>query len=611
MLSPSLLRLLGARWLCRGFVWSLERRWGARRRQPWLSFPMLPSPYGVLGVVVATSGCSILVVYLPTDVMTAVHVATLEEVSPGLEGRDKTWFSSGSSMAAVGMSACKSQWLESWRCGQCVLLLAAGGGGLVALAVTEFSHVVSNGFRYVGSLRVSRADTDCCFCRPFLGAVRGGTEGYSSPTSWSVRGLVWFCLWALDLVESSLLPLLLEFLLLCLVASFPTGSGCELQESVADVAGCAFYERGCCFPHAAVGFILVLRIQRCSQSSSLLVLVEVRFPQNCVVLVSGCCCAALWVEDCSGLVSASCCTTSGLRYAIVVLAGAFWWVSQNDALVVLVEFYLLRSGRLLALLVEVVFLFVFEFLDCGGGASCVSVVGWFASLLAPYVLSHMVVWVACPVFSCVALSAYMVGAVPCVCVLLRADVVVVFLKLLGFGAGVAYSTLLGLRFLACGFWQALSFLPLGHFVLACALWLYHYPCGVAALPCLGSPIGVFLWLHSRRVSLSDHEDDLENATKEGNAIGKTRPIWATRLQPHRDGDLRRDLSFQVLSRRIVRSHPGRAGAGRRVHRTWPNLPRPSSLGISTPLSSLGTDLVPLPLQGQMIPIPNLVNSSRT
>ncbi|MQL74527.1 hypothetical protein Taro_006890 [Colocasia esculenta] len=48
----------------------------------------------------------------------------------------------------------------------------------------------------------------------------------------------------------------------------------------------------------------------------------------------------------------------------------------------------LRSGvvlpvRLLALLVE--------FLDCAGGTSCVPMVGWFASLLAPYVLSQMVV----------------------------------------------------------------------------------------------------------------------------------------------------------------------------------------------------------------------------
>ncbi|MQL86801.1 hypothetical protein Taro_019337 [Colocasia esculenta] len=77
----------------------------------------------------------------------------------------------------------------------------------------------------------------------------------------------------------------------------------------------------------------------CSRISSLLVLVEVRFPQNCVVLVSGCCGIALWLRPLlSGwlpmrcprglfwLVSASCCATSGLRYAAVVLAVAFWWV---------------------------------------------------------------------------------------------------------------------------------------------------------------------------------------------------------------------------------------------------------------------------------------------
>ncbi|MQM07057.1 hypothetical protein Taro_039891 [Colocasia esculenta] len=37
--------------------------------------------------------------------------------------------------------------------------------------------------------------------------------------------------------------------------------------------------------------------------------------------------------------------------------------------------------------------------------------------------------------------------------------------------------------------MALSFPPLEHFVLADALWLYRYHCAVAALPCLGSPIG--------------------------------------------------------------------------------------------------------------------------
>ncbi|MQL81726.1 hypothetical protein Taro_014193 [Colocasia esculenta] len=42
---------------------------------------------------------------------------------------------------------------------------------------------------------------------------------------------------------------------------------------------------------------------------------------------------------------------------------------------------------------------------------------------------------------------------------------------------------------SCSVFKALSFPPLGHYVLADALWLYHYRCGVAALPCLGSPIG--------------------------------------------------------------------------------------------------------------------------
>ncbi|MQL74792.1 hypothetical protein Taro_007166 [Colocasia esculenta] len=72
-----------------------------------------------------------------------------------------------------------------------------------------------------------------------------------------------------------------------LVAGFPAGSGCELQKSVAAVAGCACYKRGCWFARAAVEFVVSLRVR--------------------------------------------------LRYAVVVLAGAFRWVSQSGALVVLVE----------------------------------------------------------------------------------------------------------------------------------------------------------------------------------------------------------------------------------------------------------------------------------
>ncbi|MQM10128.1 hypothetical protein Taro_043018, partial [Colocasia esculenta] len=49
---------------------------------------------------------------------------------------------------------------------------------------------------------------------------------------------------------------------------------------------------------------------------------EVRFPQNCVVLISGCCCVALEVEV-HRLVAL--CSGEGLRCAIG-LAGAFWRV---------------------------------------------------------------------------------------------------------------------------------------------------------------------------------------------------------------------------------------------------------------------------------------------
>ncbi|MQM04734.1 hypothetical protein Taro_037538 [Colocasia esculenta] len=45
------------------------------------------------------------------------------------------------------------------------------------------------------------------------------------------------------------------------VASFPAGSKCELQESVASVAGYACFERGCYFARAVVGFVFGLCIR--------------------------------------------------------------------------------------------------------------------------------------------------------------------------------------------------------------------------------------------------------------------------------------------------------------------------------------------------------------
>ncbi|MQL97264.1 hypothetical protein Taro_029952, partial [Colocasia esculenta] len=72
----------------------------------------------------------------------------------------------------------------------------------------------------------------------------------------------------------------------------------------------------------------VLSLVRCSRSLSMLVLVEVRFPQNCVMLVSGCCYVALWVEV-HRLVAQ--CSGEGLRY-VVGLAGAFWQVFPERCL---------------------------------------------------------------------------------------------------------------------------------------------------------------------------------------------------------------------------------------------------------------------------------------
>ncbi|MQL99720.1 hypothetical protein Taro_032446 [Colocasia esculenta] len=144
---------------------------------------------------------------------------------------------------------------------------------------------------------------DRWFGNPFLGAVRGGTGVCSSLTSWLVRDTGWFCLWALDLVE--VFPTLLlsrvvasafvgvptalagmdslsqEFVAgrwwssdlwvvaqpsgslagVREVASFQAGSGCELQKSVAAIAGCAYYERGCWFARAAVEFVVGLRVR--------------------------------------------------------------------------------------------------------------------------------------------------------------------------------------------------------------------------------------------------------------------------------------------------------------------------------------------------------------
>ncbi|MQL98268.1 hypothetical protein Taro_030975 [Colocasia esculenta] len=404
-----------------------------------------------------------------------------------------------------------------------------------------------------GPSRGFQKTPNCCFSNSFLGAVLGGTGRCSSLTLWRVRGPRWFCLWALNLVEFLLLWLVRDWLsllslvreaypptlfslLICgwrrdfrgslagglggrvviVVVSFPARFECELQESVAAVAGCMCFERGCWFARAAIGFVIGLRV-RVSVSRRL------REPMCGVAFIG----AGLWSaepvegvlallavpfllgevrsQDCSGLVSAGCCATSELRYAAVVLAIAFWWVFPERRLG--------GSGgeRLLTLWVEVVLRFVCTFLDCIGGTPFVPMVRCFASFLAPCVLSQMVVCQLCAFFLyftwflgtvvlchglgavlrtvatfvakasfrcvfplvphlclealvavwCVALPTYG-GRSGALCyVHLRANVIVALLKLLGFGAGVACAALFGLRLLVCGFWQVVCFVLSG------------------------------------------------------------------------------------------------------------------------------------------------------
>ncbi|MQM09043.1 hypothetical protein Taro_041907 [Colocasia esculenta] len=81
------------------------------------------------------------------------------------------------------VSSCGVLWwprLESRGSGWCVLLLAASGGGLVAVVVTMFPHdfrILILGCQFVVA-------SVCVASRPC-----------------GVRGPGWFCLWALDLVK--------------------------------------------------------------------------------------------------------------------------------------------------------------------------------------------------------------------------------------------------------------------------------------------------------------------------------------------------------------------------------------------------------------------------
>ncbi|MQM09209.1 hypothetical protein Taro_042074 [Colocasia esculenta] len=243
------------------------------------------------------------------------------------------------------------------------------------------------------------------------------------------------------------------------VASFLVGSEC-----VAAAAGGTCCERGCCFAHAAVGFVLGLRLWtlvRCSRSFSLLVLVEVRLPQNCVVLISGYCGVAFWVELVIVVLPSRLRCIAWLPYVLVRFSRTVGCCpGENGALVVLVEVLpepvvllpLSDVFSLLAICLGCILVMVsrtalgalgggvvpwtvclamvlanlsscsfFRFLSCAGGTSYVPRIERLVSFLAPYGLCQLVVWVVVLAGQFGAMSrtvATLVAKVPPPCVVL-------------------------------------------------------------------------------------------------------------------------------------------------------------------------------------------------
>ncbi|MQL79312.1 hypothetical protein Taro_011750 [Colocasia esculenta] len=202
------------------------------------------------------------------------------------------------------------------------------------------------------------------------------------------------------------------------------------RESVATVAGYAFYERGCWFAHAMVEFFIGLhvrvgvsrrlreptcgvaftgaglcevlpeffsvgsggmRVSSPSMTASVLVEVFVVLPLwfevSIVWLVVVALPSKLRVEVCYCCVGR--CVLVGFPERCLGGSGGGLACVVSEVLLAVEWFVFVLGYRCVAPVV--VFLFIFEFLGCTGGTSCVLVVGWFASLLAPCVLSQMVV----------------------------------------------------------------------------------------------------------------------------------------------------------------------------------------------------------------------------
>ncbi|MQL98147.1 hypothetical protein Taro_030851 [Colocasia esculenta] len=181
---------------------------------------------------------------------------------------------------------------------------------------------------------------------------------------------------------------------------------------------------------------------------------------------------------------------------------------------------------------QVVFLFIFEFLDCAGGTLCVPMVRWLALFLAPCVLSQMVVWRVSWVFGWLCLLS-----LPLCGLVVELVTPLVRVVSLWYDSAPCVQCEAAPGILRFGLLVQASFRCVFLLCLSCALEalvtvgrvaLPHLWCvGGVELSTSGTPcadrclvaiplplwggffaLPSFLWLHSRCVSWSDHEDDL-------------------------------------------------------------------------------------------------------
>ncbi|MQL79587.1 hypothetical protein Taro_012032, partial [Colocasia esculenta] len=340
--------------------WSLEERWwlvqsagascGARSWRPWR-------------FVWGTPGCSILAACLLADVATTEHIVTSEKVSPR-GGCSRRWGllesltlvavgeNSGDSIVIICRALLAGSGLLRWLRRGAVARPGCGGCGCSLLWLASLTLPHPTAVSVTRSLALFVVAPVC-----------------SSLTSWHTVLLTWL----LSVYTWLFLPNLVEV---------RNVGGCvvRLWSHVVAPVFCELLCLGGCVPRVASALCLTPQSSFASAFVGVLAALAGRDSLSQEFVVDGrggglfavplrhlamvvvglaltgcefrlsCRCIALEVEDCSGLVSAGCCATSGLRYAVVVLATAFW-------------------------------------------TSCVPRVGRFASFLVPCVLCQMVVWV--------------------------------------------------------------------------------------------------------------------------------------------------------------------------------------------------------------------------